>query len=340
MPDQTVVHVTEASQVGEARRTAVRMAEAAGLGETARGNVAIIVTELANNLARYAREGRVLLQTLPGPGGGAIIEIITLDRGPGMPDVGRCMTDGYSTGGTPGNGLGAVRRLSHEFDIDSTIGAGTVILSRIGNVSKTSGAARQNFQWGTISLPAPRETVCGDTWRIEETEAEIRVMIADGLGHGPLAHEAAETAGKAFDQPDSHREPAMFLERTHPKLTATRGAAIAIGRCVIQSSVFTYAGVGNIAGTLLNNSERRGLVSQNGTLGAQMRTVRPNDYQWPTGWLLVMHSDGMQSRWTINHQSGLFSRHPAVIAAVLARDFGRGPDDLTVVVIRRLETQA
>jgi anti-sigma regulatory factor (Ser/Thr protein kinase) len=337
MSAQVVVPVAEKSQVGEARRAAVRVAEEAGLSETDCGKVAIVITELANNLARYAREGRLFVQALPTIGGPTAIEIVSVDRGPGMADVDRCLEDGFSTGGTPGNGLGAVRRLSVEFDIDSGLEVGTVIVSRVG--SSPVAGTRRRFQWAAASVPAPRETVCGDTWRVDQREDEIRVMIADGLGHGPLAHEAAEAAGAAFDDAPSGG-PKGFLQTAHPKLRSTRGAAVAAGWASASAGTFAYAGVGNIAGTLLTATERRGLVSQNGTLGAQIRTVHQQEYPWPAGWLLVMHSDGIQSRWTLDHRPGLFPRHPAVIAAVLLRDFARGPDDATVLVVRQFDPQA
>lgn len=337
MSAQVFVPVAEKSQVGEARRAAVRVAEGAGLSETDCGKVAIVVTELANNLARYARQGRIFVQALPMVARRTAIEIVSIDRGPGMADVDRCLEDGFSTGGTPGNGLGAVRRLSDEFDIDSGTESGTVILSRIGS-GLAIGVGRR-FQWAAVSVPAPRETVCGDTWRVEEREDEIRVMIADGLGHGPLAREAAEAAGVSFDDSPSGG-PKAFLQMAHPKLQSTRGAAVAAGYASASAGTFAYAGVGNIAGTLLTTTERRGLMSRNGTLGAQMRTVHQQEYPWPAGWLLVMHSDGIQSRWTLDHRPGLFSRHPAVIAAVLLRDFARGPDDATVLVVRQLAPQA
>ena len=127
---QVRIAVSEASQAGEARRVATRMAEAIGFDEHARGEVAMVATELATNLARHARDGRLLIQALDLPGG-PTVEMLSVDAGPGMADVPRCLRDGYSTAGTPGNGLGAVRRLSSDFDVHSTAGAGTVVLSRL-----------------------------------------------------------------------------------------------------------------------------------------------------------------------------------------------------------------
>jgi hypothetical protein len=76
------------------------------------------------------------------------------------------------------------------------------------------------------------------------------------------------------------------------------------------------------------------LFSHNGTVGVLVRKMHAFEYMLPVGGVLIMHSDGLQSRWSLASYPGLQSRHPAVIAAVLARDFDRQRDDLTVLVAR------
>ena len=120
---QASLAVTEVSQVGQARRAAVRAAESTGLTEEARGEVAIIATELANNLVRYGKDGRFFVQPMQQPGW-TCVQMLAVDSGPGIADLQRSMQDGVSTGGTPGTGLGAVRRLSDDFDIYSARRAG------------------------------------------------------------------------------------------------------------------------------------------------------------------------------------------------------------------------
>ena len=83
----------------------------------------------------------------------------------------------------------------------------------------------------------------------------------------------------------------------------------------------SYAGIGNIAGVLAGGERSRGLVSHNGTVGVQIRQGPAFDYAWPPRGLLVMHSDGLTSRWSLDTYPGLRARHPAVIAGVLYRDF-------------------
>ena len=322
------VPVSGQSQVGEARRAAVRMADETGLSQTDSGTVAVVVTELATNLSKYASGGKILLQVLRRPSG-PCVEALAIDAGPGM-DVERCLRDGFSTSGTPGTGLGAVRRMATEFDIYSRPGAGTVVLARVG---ATCGATIQRgFQWAAVSAPAPHELVCGDAWSVRERDGEIALMVADGLGHGPLAAAAADRAVELFEA-DAFDAPAAFCERANRELSGSRGAALAVAH-VTQNALVRYAGVGNIAGSLVTASQSRGMVSQNGTVGLHMRKAHQVDYPWPARALLILHSDGVSNRWSLDAYEGLIGHHPAVVASVLLRDFGRGRDDATVVAVR------
>jgi anti-sigma regulatory factor (Ser/Thr protein kinase) len=331
MSAQVVIPVADASQVGEARRAATRLAEMAGLSETQKGEAAIVATELANNLAKYGKSGKLLLQPLA-VGGAAGIEILAIDSGPGMADVQQCLRDGFSTSGTPGTGLGAVRRIAAEFDLCSIRESGTVVLARIGTKPRSGSGRPAAFRWGAISIPAPGEIVCGDTWRILEREDAIHVMIADGLGHGPLAADASQLAAKLFEK-GSFPGADAFIENAHRAMSGTRGAAVAAGIASASKRALRYSGVGNIAGSLRSATDSRGLFSHNGTVGHQMRKVQQLDYPLPEQGLLIMHSDGLQTRWDLKNYPGLITRHPAIVAGVLYRDFVRGRDDVTVLVV-------
>jgi anti-sigma regulatory factor (Ser/Thr protein kinase) len=335
----TVIAVSDASQVGEARRGAQRVAVQAGLNETDSGRVGIIATELATNLVRHAKGGGEVLVVARAEES-ACVEIVSIDRGPGMADVNRCIRDGYSTAGTPGNGLGAVRRLSSEFDIYSSAGrsagdsaGGTVIWSRVSASAGLGKKWTSAATWGAISVAAPGETVCGDAWSLTVGEDRISVMVADGLGHGPLAAQASEAACGVFDR-DRSGDPVAVFEAAHKALVSTRGAAVAVACVEPSGRRLRYSGVGNISGTLLAAGEgSRGLFSHNGTLGHLVRKFQEFEYPWAPHAVLVMHSDGLQTRWDVEKYPGLLRRHPAVIAAVLYRDFRRGRDDATVVVL-------
>lgn len=326
-----VVPVIEVSQIGEARRIAATLAASLGFSETRVGQVALVATELATNLVRHASKGRLLVQPVFNDSPEApLVELIAIDHGPGMTNVDRCLEDGYSTAGTAGQGLGAVRRLSAEFDLYSTPGAGTAIIARVTNTPSLY-PPRRPFRWGCISIAAPGETTCGDRFRVLVESGRAAVVVADGLGHGPLA---AEAAGRACLKLASgvNLAPDALLRSMHPDLIHTRGAAVAVACVDIGQRVLRYAGVGNIAGWLVAPGESRGLLTHNGIVGKQMRRVQELDYPFPANGLLLMCSDGLQTRWSFDRYPGLMRKHPSVIAATLTRDYQRGRDDLSVFV--------
>jgi anti-sigma regulatory factor (Ser/Thr protein kinase) len=312
--------IDDSSKVGEARRAAQTLASFEFDAELA-GKVAIAATELANNLLRHAGGGELLVQTL-GTEDDATVELLAIDRGPGMADVARCMTDGYSTAGTPGTGLGAVRRLANEFDIYSVAGAGTVVMARFGAV--------QPRRYGAISVALHGEIDCGDAWKLVLRADGFSLLVADGLGHGTFAAEAARACVAAFIAAPADA-PKDILQRANRAMTRTRGGGAACARFGGQS--LSYSGVGNISGHLLGAGRSQGLLSHNGTLGMHQRATQQLEYPVAPGSLLVMHSDGLSARWDLEAQSELRRAHPAIIAAVLYRDHGRARDDAPVGVV-------
>ena len=75
-------------------------------------------------------------------------------------------------------------------------------------------------------------------------------------------------------------------------------------------------------------------MSHNGTLGHEMRKLQEISESWTNADLLIMHSDGIGTRWNLDDLPGLRARDPALIAAALYRGFGRGRDDVTVLAAR------
>ena len=326
---QAALAVADESGIGEARRVASRLAVDGGFDDTQAGKVAIVATELATNLLRHGRGGELLLQRLDTPNGLAV-ELMAVDRGPGMDDPERCLRDGYSTAGTAGNGLGAVRRLSDEFDLHSQRDGGTVVISRIAR-RPPYVPSRPRVRHGAVCKPMTGELVCGDAWRYAGGDDGFRAMVVDGLGHGGPAADASRAAVQSFDA-DPMRSPTRQIEAAHAALVGTRGAAAAVAAVEFETSQMSYAGIGNIAGHVSTTSASRGLVSHNGMLGGPVRKAQEFRYDWTADSLLVMHSDGLATRWQLDKYPGLSMRHPALIAGVLYRDFSRGRDDVTVLV--------
>lgn len=324
------IPVAEETQVGDARRQVVRLAEGRGMEEQAVGRVAVVATELAGNLVKHTAGGGELLVRPLARAGAAGVELLALDRGAGMEDIARCLQDGYSTVGTAGEGLGAVSRMADLFQLHSAPGAGTAVLAQVWS---TRPGPAEALPLGVVQQSKPGQVVCGDGWAAAPREGGVLLMVCDGLGHGPGAADASRAASDLFHA-HAQRSPAELLELLHGGMRSTRGAAIALAEVSAATGEVRYAGVGNIAGQILGAGSGRSLVSHNGIVGHEVRKIQEFCYPWAAGDLLVMHSDGLGTRWGLEEYIGLGARHPALIAGVLYRDYARGTDDVTVAVVR------
>jgi anti-sigma regulatory factor (Ser/Thr protein kinase) len=329
------VEVAEHSQVGQARRDAGSLAEACGLRETDVGTVAVIVSEFATNLVKHAKHGELLLRIVTAEGAVGV-EVLCLDRGPGMRNVHHAVLDGHSTSGTAGTGLGAVRRMAEEFDIYSRPGKGTALVARVWKRGQGTPPCSGGMQTGVVCVAKPGEEICGDGWMQEHDTVCSLYAVADGLGHGPAAAQASRAAFEALCG-HPNMGPSGHIEAAHRALRGTRGVALAVAEIWKDEEFVRFAGIGNVSGVVIERDGRRhGMVSSNGIVGHQLHRVREFHYPWSEQAMLIMHSDGISTHWDLADYPGLISRDPALIAAVLYRDFTRGRDDSTVLVARHV----
>ena len=324
--------IVEPSQVADARRRTAAIALRAGFDETRAGALAIVVTEIGNNLVKHGQRGQLIVRSLARGGVGGI-ELLAIDRGPGIRDLAECLRDGYSSAGTAGTGLGAIRRQADEFDMVSTVPRGTVLLARMW--ATRPSAPDTGLELGALCVPIPGEVVSGDGWKVLPGPPP-RIVVVDGLGHGAAAAEATEAALTVADK-NPTAPLADLLSRMHEALRATRGAVAAIAEVDLRRGLVRFAGVGNIMGAVWSTAKTANMVSMNGTLGHAMPRVSEFSYPWPEQGLLVMHSDGISGRWSLDDYPGLAARDPSVVAGVIHRDFSRGRDDATIVVVRAAE---
>ena len=331
----SVLPVTEISQVAEARRAATGLADQLAFDEADIGTIALIVTEAATNLAKHATGGELLLYALQsGEVGG--IQVLALDKGPGIANAAQAMRDGHSTTGSPGTGLGAIERLATLFDIHSVPGAGTALLARLWS-KPLSNPRPPLLEIGALSLPKPGEIVCGDRWSVVSFPDRALILVADGLGHGPGAAEAAMEAVQTFHE-RAALTPVAIVESIHAALRSTRGAALAVTEIAPSQEAIRFAGVGNISGVVLSSGGSRQMVSHNGTAGHSARRIQEFTYPWSSDALLILYSDGLVSQLHPERYPGLLKHNPDLIAATLYRDYTRGRDDVTVVVAREPQT--
>lgn len=328
---QYVFAVSHASDVAAVRRAGQKLADSLGFNETRAGQLALIITEAATNILKHAGEGEIHVGPAQSPSGIGV-DVLALDKGPGIADLASSLVDGVSTAGTAGTGLGALHRLSDEFDVYSTRGEGSVFFMRLWR--DVPGPTPCGVEVGALWTPIRGEEACGDGWAVACEASGATLLAADGLGHGPDAARAANAAIGALER----RGPvgaSEMMHLAHEALRPTRGAALAAARIDFDTGELRFAGVGNI-GAVAFDETRRALVSHNGIVGHNMRKVQEFAVPFGPGALCVLHSDGIETRWDLDKYPGLQGRSPALIAAVLMRDYIRGRDDAMVLVVRRL----
>jgi len=321
------IEVREMSQTGQVRRAASLLAERIGFDAEASGRVGLVATEAATNLVKHAKGGEIILSTVMDDAGQAI-EIVAMDRGPGIRDMERAMRDGYSTAGSIGGGLGAIARNSSRFDL-YTGTSGTILYSRVG------GSPDARIEVGAIRVPHSGEALSGDAWAVANASGRTLVLMVDGLGHGADAHAAASLAVRVFSE-QATGGPVPILERIHEALRPTRGAAGAVLELDHRERAARFAGIGNISGSIHAKGDSRSMVSHHGVLGHSVRKVQEFAYPWPRLAQVVLHTDGIGTHWDLSRYPGLESRRPVLIAAALYRDFSRRRDDATVVALREV----
>jgi len=320
------VPVTDTSSVGEVRRTALLAAQRLGFDETRCGELALLATESARNTLVHGGGGQVIIVGMKNESE-PLARILAMDKGPGIASIAQAMSDGYSTAGTMGGGMGAMKRMATALEI-FTGRSGTIVLLELGKAP-----AGEPLQLAGMAVPYPGERFCGDGWTWHQTPERTAILVVDGLGHGWEAAEAAQEAVTTF----RHRvelRPGEILSYLHDALRKTRGAVAAIAEIRPKEKTLTYAGIGNISAVLLAGGASRSLVSHNGTLGMTVSRIQEFRVDWPSDAVLVLHSDGLQSRWDLTPYAGLMVRHPAVIGGALLRDFRRQRDDASVVVVK------
>jgi anti-sigma regulatory factor (Ser/Thr protein kinase)/serine/threonine protein phosphatase PrpC len=335
----TRYRIEDRSYLSFIKKEIAREAEKAGFSAERIGRLDIIVAEMASNLLKHGLRKCELLWKPFIHNHEAGIEILALDTGPGISNMGLAMQDGYSTSGTAGEGLGAIRRLSDTFDIYSQTGGGTAVLSRL-YAREIPHWFSQTFTVAGVSVSKPGEKLCGDGYFIEYKPENnfFRLLILDGLGHGPEAHLASQAAIATFAELEQE-EQGQVLKQIHQEIKKTRGAVAMALQYSFGEKLLRYCGVGNISGRVFGPDGTKALMSYNGIVGHILSSrIHDQEVSWEKGRLLILNSDGINSRWDLSKYQLIQKHDPALIAACLYRDHSRGTDDVTVIVSKHPET--
>jgi hypothetical protein len=161
----------------------------------------------------------------------------------------------------------------------------------------------------------------------------VLLVVADGLGHGREAREAARacvaTALTAAEAPD------RLLRAAHDRIRGTRGSAATAA--FIRAAELEVAGAGNVQAVLVDRRGGRRFGGSAFTLGSAVS--RPPAFHvdrvpFARGDALVVYTDGITTRADVGAEAGAFGEHPIAIAHRIATAHARGGDDVTVAVVR------
>jgi anti-sigma regulatory factor (Ser/Thr protein kinase)/serine/threonine protein phosphatase PrpC len=337
-PVPQAIEVTHIADVGTARQSAKAMAQALGLDEREREEVAIAVSELASNLLKHAGHGRLALTPLregKRPG----IQIESVDNGPGIKHVEQAITDGFSAVGSLGCGLGAINRLMDELDITSPQhgGRGTRIVCRRWRSVNTPGVMPCPLDVGVATRPHPAMSVNGDAFVVQKSNESILVGVIDGLGHGQLAHQAAQAARlyveNHFDRPLN----AIFLGVARA-CRGTHGVVMALARFDWARGRLTFGSVGNVECRVFGCSQPVNFIVRRGVIGLNAPNPVVTEHIWESSQVMVLHSDGLVTHWRSEDFPHLQEASATVAAQQLLHRLARDDDDATVVVVKGART--
>jgi len=309
-----------------------RMATEGGINQARIHELDLIVAEMTSNLFKYSDDGELLVGLFPN-GGSPYVELISIDNGPGMINPSKMMQDGMSTSNTLGHGLGSMKRLSDTFELYSQIGWGTIVLSRVYS-DPEKVKVKNDLIMRPIVVYKPGEKTSGDGFTYKKTDKYLKMMLADGLGHGPEANKAVNEAAIAFKVfPDY--SPTETIRFIHNAIKKTRGAVINIVGYDNARKVWTSAGVGNIAARMFGAVNFKNHMSYNGIVGHNIpNSMNDQEYHVEEYNQVMLCSDGIKTRIDMARYPMMYKYDLTILAAAIYKDHARRNDDMSVIIAK------
>ena len=150
------------------------------------------------------------------------------------------------------------------------------------------------------------------------------------LGHGELAQEATDSLATQLTHGDG---PVAMLEAVDHQLQGSRGAVAVSGEIDLGSRTMQIAGVGDMHAHICEKNHVDGVPFAPGVLGREHRTLSVFQSGFDKHGLVITASDGIRRNWDSSTFSGLFSKHPQLIAYTMGNIMGRVSDDQSLCVL-------
>jgi hypothetical protein len=251
-----------------------------------------------------------------------------------MADPAKMILDGISTTSTLGHGLGSIKRLADQFQLYTLKGWGTILLARVFRSPVLNIRPNRGFDYRSIVVAKPGELVCGDGCYVKLTTSHIKLFLGDGLGHGPEANMAVQTAINTFRLSSDH-QPVDIVRQLHRSTTKTRGLVGSVVVYDAKSQRWNWCGVGNISTRINGVLSTKNFLSYNGIIGMNLPgTMNNHTLPFERGQLILMGSDGLQSRWDITRYTSIHRYDLTILAAAIYKDYARQTDDTSILIGR------
>ena len=189
-------------------------------------------------------------------------------------------------------------------------------------------------EWGVAERHKPGESLSGDLHLVKLLETGVLLAVADGLGHGQAAAEAARLALNVVEE-YSNKPLAEIMQNCSGKLQGTRGVVMSMARLSTLDNAMEWLGVGNVEGVLVRSAldgkpARESLLLSHGVLGRQLPPLRTASLEISRGDTLVFATDGIQR----GFEDSMVLKGPQETAQFILERDGLGTDDALVLVAR------
>jgi anti-sigma regulatory factor (Ser/Thr protein kinase) len=332
--DADAIFVLDEASLSLVRERIRELASSSGVASEIVDRAVLVASELGRNQLRHALAGRMIVRTVA-RGGHRGLEITALDRGGGLADAAGALDQRRKAReeGSLGVGVGSVRRLSSEVDFDVRLGEGTRVEARI-----FADDVPRRREVGIYGRPHSEEKVSGDhgAFRRPEGSEALVLVVTDGLGHGPLAREASHAAMSAV-YAHASETPSAIIEATGAVLSQTRGVVMAVCRIDEAAATMEAASIGNVELQVCRPRDARRFGGTSAVVGGRgNRPAKPRSESAPLAQndVVVLVTDGISSKLSIEQDLALLREHPVVIAQRIMERFGRTNDDALVLVAR------
>ena len=340
------IQIDHTSDVGVCRRKASAFAKSLGFTDVKTGEIAIIVSEMVTNVVKHANaKGHFVMCRIKDSYDHIGLETWCCDEGDGIKDLSTSMQDGISNTNTLGVGMGAIKRLSDEFEINPDkpesfkyeIFSGirtynTCLRSRKWLPNTKWSGSNKTLEIGATSRPKPGERLNGDAFLVTHlSHTKTLVAVIDGLGHGKEANIASQLAREQIlIKQDAPLD--VLMKHCHNALRGTRGATISLVLIDSEQKKLWFTGIGNIETWIMNAQGKKGLLSYGGIVGHNIRSPKLFEQSFTEKDTLCLFSDGISTRW--NGDDINISGQAQSMSEQIMNKFSKINDDASILVIR------